>query len=139
MIFKLFSDDINFHLDNKRKISNWIKQVISEEGKKVSNLSFVFVSDEIILDINKKYLKHDYYTDILTFDYSSKDKISGEMYISIDTVKENAKEYCVDFKNELFRVMIHGVLHLCGYNDGSEAEQQNMRALENKYLSNFEY
>ena len=107
--------------------------------KTIDSLNYVFVTNEIILEINKKYLKHNYYTDIITFDNSTtKNNISGEMYISIDTVKQNAKEYQVDFQCELLRVMLHGILHLCGYKDNTEKQQQEMRKIENKYLKIFE-
>ena len=134
MAIRFFSDGVKFQLDNKRKISNWLTEVAREEGRKTGSLCYVFVSDEIILDLNKKYLKHDYCTDIITFDSSSGDNISGEMYISIDTVKANATDYSTDFHNELLRVMVHGVLHLCGYSDDTLDEQQNMRAAEDRYL-----
>lgn len=135
MAIRFFSDGVSFHLKGKRKISQWIKQVAAKEGKKTGSLSYIFVSDEIILDMNKKYLQHDDYTDIITFDDSSVSTISGEMYISIDTVKSNAIEYQTDFRNELLRVIVHGVLHLCGHNDKSLVEQQEMRSAEEKYLN----
>ena len=104
------------------------------EGKKTGQLRCIFVSDEIILDINKKYLQHHNYTDIITFDDSTGGTVSGEMYISVDTVRSNAKFYQVDFRNELLRVIVHGALHLCGYKDKTTEEQQKMRAAEDKYL-----
>ena len=105
MIIKYFCEEITFNLKGKRRISGWIKEVAAQERKTIDNLCYVFVSDKIILDLNKRYLKHDYYTDIITFDYSTEDIISGEMYISIDTVKNNAKDYKIDFYAELYRVM----------------------------------
>ena len=134
MSINYFCEEITFNLNGKRKISNWIKEVAAQERKTIDNLCYVFVSDEIILDLNKKYLKHDYYTDIITFDYSTEDIISGELYISINTVKENAKEYKIDFYAELHRVMVHGLLHLCGHKDDTEAQQQKMRQIEDKYI-----
>ena len=134
MAIRFFSDGVSFQPEGKRKIAHWLKQVATKEGKKTGQLRYVFVSDEIIRNINKKYLQHNDYTDIITFDDSTDDTISGEMYISIDTVRSNAKEYQVDFSNELLRVMVHGVLHLCGYKDTTENEQQEMRAAEDKYL-----
>ena len=136
MAIRFFNDGIKFQLENKRKISSWLKKVVAEEGKKTGNLNYVFVSDEIIISLNKKYLKHDYCTDIITFDNSTEDTVSGEMYISIDTVKANASDYCVDFYNELLRVVLHGVLHMCGHKDATADEQEQMRAIENKYLQN---
>ena len=137
MAIRFFSDGVSFQPEGKRKISHWLKQVAAKEGKKTGHLFFIFVSDEMILDINNKFLQHDDYTDIVTFDYSTGDTISGEMYISIDTVQLNAKDYQVDFHNEMLRVMVHGVLHLCGYKDSTCNEQQEMRAIEDKYLNEY--
>ena len=137
MAIRFFSDGVSFQPKGKRKISHWLRQVATKEGKKTGQLRYIFVSDEIILDINQKYLQHNYHTDIITFDDSANDTISGEMYISIDTVRSNAKDYQVDFNNELLRVMIHGALHLCGYKDTTTEEQREMRAAEDKYLDDF--
>ena len=134
MAVRFFSDGVSFQPKNKRKISQWLKQVVAEEGKKIGTLCFIFVSDEYILEINKKYLQHDHYTDIITFDDSTGKSISGDMYISIDTVRSNATHYHVDFRNELLRVMVHGVLHLCGYQDKTTNGKRKMRATEAKYL-----
>jgi len=135
LAIRFFSDGISFQPEGKRKISYWLKQVAAKEGKKTGHLLYIFVSDEIMLDINNKYLQHDDYTDIITFDNSTGNTVSGEMYISIETVQSNAKVYQVDFRTELLRVIVHGLLHLCGYKDSSIAEQQEMRALEDKYLT----
>ena len=137
MAIRFFSDGISFQPKDKRKISQWLKSTVDREGKIVGSLCYVFVSDEKLLEINKTFLQHDYYTDIITFDNSSGNTISGEMYISIDTVRVNAKEYQVDFYDELLRVIVHGVLHLCGYNDKAEKEQQQMRTAETKYINEF--
>ena len=134
MAVQFFSDGVSFQPDHKRKISHWLKQVAHKEKKKTGQLRYVFVSDEMILDINKKFLQHNNYTDIITFDDSTDDTISGEMYVSIDTVRSNANDYRVEFHNELLRVMLHGVLHLCGYKDNTASEQQDMRAAEDRYL-----
>ena len=134
MSIRFFSDGVSFEFEGKRNISHWLKLIIAKEGKKTGHLLFIFVSDKIILDLNRKYLKHNEYTDIITFDNSKGNTISGEMYISIDTVRQNAKDYQVDFRNELLRVMVHGTLHLCGYKDKTIDEQLEMRALEDKYL-----
>ena len=134
MAIRFFSDGVSFQLEGKRKIARWLKQVADKEEKKAGHLFFIFVPDEIILDINNEFLQHNDYTDIITFDNSTNDTISGEMYISIDTVQSNAKEYQVDFRNELLRVMVHGVLHLCGYKDSTAVEQLEIRAAEDKYL-----
>ena len=134
MTIRFFYDEVCFNLKKKRNIVSWLKKVASIENKTIDNLCYVFVSNEKILDMNKTYLQHDYFTDIITFDYSYADKISGEMYISIDTVEENAKEYSIDFRSELLRVILHGALHLCGYKDETEDEQIKMREIEDGYL-----
>ena len=134
MAVRFFSEGISFQLAGKRGISQWLKQVACDEGKKTGNLYYFFVSDEVILDMNRKYLQHDDFTDIITFDHTVGETISGEMFISIDTVKLNAKDYQAEFRNELLRVMLHGVLHLCGYRDTTAEEQQEMSAAEDKYL-----
>ena len=139
MAVKFFNDEISFKLKGKREIANWLKNIAKEENKTIDDLYYVFVSDNRLLEMNIKYLNHDCYTDIITFDYSSGNTISGEMYVSIETVKENAKEYNVDFRNELLRVMLHGALHLCGYKDETEDEKKKMRAIENKYLEAISY
>ena len=138
MKIRFFCDGISFHLKAKRAITKLIKNVVADEKKTIDSLCYVFVSDEIILELNQKYLNHNYCTDIITFDYSCGNSISGEMYISVDTVRENAKDYNVDFKTEMLRVILHGALHLCGYKDDSEEEQQEMRKIEDKYLATFD-
>ena len=134
MKISYFSDDVAFRLKEKRKISDWLKKAAAAEKKIVDNLTYVFVSDEKITDLNRKFLKHDYATDILTFDSSEDDFIAGEMFISVDTVKENAKYYSASFEIEILRVILHGMLHLCGYKDETEEEQKKFRELEEKYL-----
>ena len=114
---------------------SFISNILNFEKKTEGDIVLIFCSDEYLLEINKKYLNHDYYTDIITFDYCVENIVSGDLYISIDRVKENAKTFNDSFINELSRVVIHGVLHLCGYNDKTEADQKNMRNLENKYLA----
>ena len=129
-----FTSNTNFHLKKKVALKSWIKKVVEKEGWEMKDLSFVFCDDMDLLDKNSKYLNLDTLTDILTFDYSENNNISGDIYISIDRVKENAKTYKVTFENELDRVMIHGVLHLLGYEDESEKEQKIMREKEDFYL-----
>lgn len=135
MAIHFFTEDIQFNLPKKRIISSWIKHVISSHQFKVGELSFIFVSNKKILSINKEYLNHDYFTDIITFNYCQNDQLSGDIFISIDTVKENAKEYSVTFENELNRVIIHGVLHLLGFNDSTLEEKEEMRNQENLALT----
>ena len=130
-----FTSNTNFQLRHKTVLKSWIKKVVGKEGRKMKDLSFIFCDDMELLNKNSKYLNHDTLTDILTFDYSENNNISGDIYISIDRVKENAKTYKVTFENELDRVMIHGILHLLGYKDKSKKDQKAMREKEDFYLS----
>ena len=124
----------------KREVSEWIKKVADEYGKKVGDIAYIFCSDEKILEVNKQYLQHDYYTDIITFDYTEGNRISGDLFISLDTVKTNAEQFADnDYQRELHRVIIHGVLHLCGINDKGPGEREVMEAAENKALSMLTY
>jgi len=127
--------DIKFRCKDKRKIATWVKRVINKFPGKISgNMVFVFCSDEYLLEVNKKYLSHDYYTDVITFDYTEGDVISGDILISIERIKENAKGYNTTFEEELRRVIIHGVLHLLGYKDSSAEEKAEMRRREDEAL-----
>ena len=116
---------------------SWIRQITALHNKQAGDISFLFCDDEKILEVNRKYLDHDYYTDIITFDYSAGSIVSGDLYISIDTVTTNAMKYNVAFEEELYRVMIHGVLHLCGYHDGSPELRLQMTEMENEALQLF--
>jgi len=127
--------DIEFSLDHQPKLRRWIKSAIISEGKIPGELDFSFMSDLALLQVNKDYLNHDYFTDVITFEYNQDETISGDILISVDRVKENASKLSINYHDELHRVMIHGVLHLCGYKDKTEAEQLNMRAKEDYYLS----
>jgi rRNA maturation RNase YbeY len=111
-----------------------LTNLLEQESKVLGDISIIFVSDSYLLEMNQKYLNHDYYTDIITFDYCEMNIVSGDLFISVDRVQENADTFNVDFLTELHRVMIHGVLHLCGYKDKSDDEERLMRELENKYL-----
>lgn len=126
-------------VNGKRKIKTWLKQLMEEEQQSLSVLDYVFCSDEYLLNINRQFLQHDYYTDIITFDLSepSASAIKGEIYISIDRVKENAMQQGVSFLQELLRVIAHGALHLCGYGDKKKSEITIMRAKEDYYLLKF--
>lgn len=130
-----FSEKCSFRLKNKLKIKRWIKQVVENYGYKLGEISYVFCSDERILEVNKQYLSHDFYTDIITFDYVEKERVSGDIFISIDRVEENAKDFNVTFQQELLRVIIHGVLHLLGFEDHNQEEQQIMRQKENEAIA----
>ncbi len=129
------SEDVDFHLVDKKKLINWIKNSIKNESKKVGEISYIFCSDNYLYNMNLGYLNHDTYTDIITFDYTENDIISGDIFISIDRVKDNAKKFSTIFENELSRVIIHGVLHLIGYKDKSAQEKHLMRSKEDFYLT----
>ena len=117
-----------------KKISAWLNEVASSEGRRVGNIVYRFCSDEVILQTNRDFLNHDYYTDIITFDYSIGSKIGGDILISLDTVRSNADSLGMDFFDELHRVVVHGVLHLCGINDKSPEERREMESAENRAL-----
>ena len=127
--------NIRFPKEIRRKeTSAWIKQIAAQYQRRVGEMVFVFCSDAEILRINNQYLQHDYYTDILTFDYSEKDILSGDLFISLETVKSNAEKYETDYAEELHRVMIHGILHLCGLNDKTPEDEKRMRQKEDDAL-----
>lgn len=128
------NEDVKFPSIKRRIVSQWIKDVALTYNKKVRDISYIFCSDEKILEINKQYLNHDYYTDIITFDYSEGDYISGDIFISLDTVKTNSEKFSTNYAEEIYRVIIHGVLHLCGINDKGPGEREYMTACENKAL-----
>lgn len=130
-----YASQNDFTLINEEAISLWIKGIIDKETLELGDLSFVFCSDDFLHQMNIEYLEHDTLTDIITFDYREGDIINGEIYISTDRVEENAKDFSVAFKDELHRVIIHGVLHICGYNDLSDTEEKQMRAKEDWALA----
>ena len=119
----------------KRENTAWVKAVAASYGKKVGEVAYIFVDDEKILEVNRQYLQHDYYTDIITFDYTEGDVISGDLFISLDTVRTNAEQVGASYEQELDRVIIHGILHLCGINDKGPGEREIMEANENKALA----
>jgi len=129
------SEEISFELPHPILIREWLKKSIESERKVLQELSFVFCSDDYLHQLNLEYLSHDTLTDIITFDYSEGQSIAGDIFISVDRVKENSQELNTEFQTELNRVMIHGVLHLCGYKDKSAEEQATMRAKEDFYLN----
>lgn len=133
-MIRYFTEDIDFAFKGKSVHNAWLKAVSEEEGRRLGQISVIFCSDPYLLEINRKYLGHDYYTDIITFDYSEGDTISGDLFISVDTVRSNAEYYSADFKDELDRVIVHGVLHLIGYDDHTDEQTAEMRARENYYL-----
>lgn len=130
-----FKEDTNFDFKEKRRTNRWLKLVAESEIRRLGDVSVIFCSDNYILDVNLKYLQHDYFTDIITFDYCEGDTISGDLFISVDSVRENAAFYGVEFADELNRVIVHGILHLIGYDDHTEEDIREMRAKENYYLS----
>ena len=119
----------------RRDTSAWVKAVAASYGKKVGEIAYIFVDDEEILRVNREYLQHDYYTDIITFDYTEGDTISGDLFISLDTVRTNAEQFGKPYEEELHRVIIHGILHLCGINDKGPGEREQMEAAEDKALA----
>ena len=129
-----FEVEIKYSLKEKRRIKEWLNLVAFEEGNKIQNLNFLIVDDNRMIHFNKTYLNHDYSTDIITFDNSENKKISGDIVISIERVKENSKKYKVKLEDELRRVMAHGLLHLLGYDDKNEKEKKRIRKKENYYL-----
>ena len=133
---QFFEEDIKFLLKNKRKLRNWFRATILKEGGKPGTLNFIFCSDSYLLEINTSYLNHNTFTDIITFDLSEdKQTVSGDIFISIERVKENAKSFKISFPWELNRVLIHGILHLLGYQDKTPSQKKEMRSKEDYYLS----
>jgi rRNA maturation RNase YbeY len=127
--------EISFSSKGKKGAAKMhIKTLLEMEGKEPGDISFIFCTDDVLLDINRKYLGHDYYTDVITFDYTDDNVVSGDIFVSIERVEENACEFSVSFNHELSRVMYHGVLHLCGYKDETETEKQTMKEKEDFYL-----
>ena len=119
----------------KRPTTAWIRAVAATYDKKVGDVNYIFCNDERILEVNREYLQHDYYTDIITFDYTEEDTISGDLFISLDTVKTNGEQFGTEYDEELHRTIIHGILHLCGINDKGPGEREIMEAAENRALA----
>lgn len=128
------SEDIKMPSIKKRETTEWIKAVAASYQKKVGEIAYIFCSDEKILEVNRQYLEHDYYTDIITFDYTEGNRISGDLFISLDTVRTNAEQFGQPYERELHRVIIHGILHLCDINDKGPGEREIMEEAENKAL-----
>jgi probable rRNA maturation factor len=136
-MIQYISEGVNPPDLQKQKTNRWIKETAAEYGKKAGDIAYIFCSDERILEVNKQYLQHDYYTDIITFDYSEGQIISGDIFISIDTVKTNAEEFGVTFEQELNRILIHGILHLCGQDDKTPELRLEMTRKENLAIERF--
>ena len=130
-----FTEDTKFMFKEKRLTSRWLKLVAESEIRRLGDISVIFCSDNYILDVNMKYLQHDYFTDIINIDYCEGDRLNGDLFISVDSVRENAAFYWTEFENELNRVIVHGLLHLIGYDDHTKKDIAVMRAKENYYLS----
>jgi len=130
-MIQYITEQVDLPISHKQKINRWIKETAAEYGKKVGEIAYIFCSDERILEVNNHYLNHDYYTDIITFDYSEGQIISGDIFISVDTVTSNAKEFGVTFEQELNRILIHGILHLCGQDDITPELRLEMTRKEN--------
>lgn len=138
MAILFFTENVSDPVSGRKKnLSGILKNLITTENYKPGNISFIFCSDSHLLSINKQYLNHDYFTDIITFDYTEKNIVSGEIYISVDRIKENAGIYKVSFNEELHRIMTHGILHLIGYDDKTPALKKIMTQKENEYLTLF--
>ena len=131
---RCFFEDIKFEYKNRQFNNRWLKMVSESEICRLGDINIIFCSDPYILGINLQYLGHDYFTDIITFDYSEKPVISGDLFISVDSVRENAAFYGTEFNEELHRVIVHGILHLIGYDDHTDADTAVMRQKENYYL-----
>ena len=134
MAVSYFAEDVKLQAIKKRETPDWIRRVASGYGNKCGDIAYIFCSDEKILEVNKAYFQHDYYTDVITFDYTEGDKISGDIFISVDTVRSNAEQFGTDYDEELHRIIIHGVLHLCGINDKGPGEREMMTRHENEAL-----
>lgn len=133
-MIQYIAEDVMLPSIEKRKISKWIKDVAAGYGKKTGDIAYIFCNDEKILEINRQYLQHDYFTDIITFDYTEGDVISGDIFISLDTVKSNSEELNQLFQDELHRIIIHGILHLCGHDDKTPELRKSMTIMEDKAL-----
>ena len=134
-MISFYFEDTKFVFKQKTLTRKWLKLVAESEICRIGDISVVFCSDNYILDINQRYLSHDYFTDIITFDYREGDRLSGDLFISVDSVKENSVEYGTEFNDELNRVIVHGLLHIIGYDDHTEEQTREMRSKENYYLS----
>jgi rRNA maturation RNase YbeY len=138
LVPKIYYRNVKFRLGKTKDIKNWIVQVIRSEGKRTGDLSFFFLPDKDLREINSEFLEHDYNTDVIAFDYGSEGTVSGEIYMSIETIRRNTTVYGTRLKEEILRVMVHGTLHLIGYDDSDEAARKEMSAKEDYYLSKME-
>jgi rRNA maturation RNase YbeY len=132
-----FNYETEFELSNETEISNWLSQVIISENKKEGDINYIFCDDEYLVQINEQYLNHDTLTDIISFDYSVGNELHGDVFISVERVADNAIDYNVTFDEELKRVLVHGVLHYCGYKDKTDQDEEIMRKKENEKIQMF--
>ena len=132
-----FNYEVDFKLDNETLYSDWLSQVISSEMKNEGEINYIFCDDNYLLDINQQYLGHDTLTDIISFDYSIGNELPGDVFISVERVRENAEDFSVDFEEEIKRVMTHGILHYCGYKDKNEEDEKLMRQKEEEKMKMF--
>ncbi|MEX2369470.1 MAG: rRNA maturation RNase YbeY [Bacteroidales bacterium] len=125
------AEETNFELKDQKTYGNWIKKIVGDQQKTIQTINIIFTSNDLLLKINREYLKHNYFTDVITFNYNDEETIAGDIFVSVDQVKINGEENNVTFYNELCRVMIHGVLHLLGFNDETKSEAEEIRKMEN--------
>jgi len=134
-LVSFYSEQTNFSVSNESQITDWLISVCQKEGKTLSEVSIILCSDDYLLEVNRKHLNHDYYTDVITFDYSEETAISGDVFISVDRVQENAQSVGADMVDELHRIIVHGTLHLLGYTDKTISAKEEMTSKEDFYLS----
>ena len=132
------TDGVKMPAIKKRENTEWIRAVAQEYGRRIGDVAYIFCSDEKILEVNRQFLNHDYFTDIITFDYDEADMLNGDLFISLDTVRTNAQQFGQPYERELRRVIVHGILHLCGINDKGPGEREQMEQAENKALALWE-
>ena len=137
MTIYFHAEEIDFQLKEKKEVSDWICRVIEIENREIGEINIIFTSDTFLLEINNQYLDRNYFTDIITFDYGDGKIITGDLYLSIDRIRENAESFNVPVRNELFRIIIHGILHLIGYNDSNVEEKKLMTEREDQYMEIF--
>ena len=137
MSIRIYYDDVGTRVRGWKNVRKLLDKVIAEEKKVPGDLNFILTTDKVLRGINSKFLKHNYNTDVISFRYNTGDIIDGEVYISVDTVKENAKNYKVSYETEMLRVIIHGLVHLCGYDDSSDWERMKMREMEDYWISKY--
>lgn len=135
MAIFFYAEDTELPAINQEAVAGWVREVARTYGKRVGDVSYIFCSDTKILEVNRQYLQHDYYTDIITFDYTTGNRIGGDLFISLDTVRTNAEKFHTSYNEELHRTIIHGILHLCGINDKGPGEREIMEANENRALA----